>query len=341
MAVRLPILYKEMNKSKLKILAIETSCDETAASLILSGKVKTNIVASQIKLHKKYGGVYPEVASRAHAEKIIEVIGTALGKDLPDIIAVTVGPGLIGSLLVGVAAARSLALIWGKKICPVNHLEGHIYSNWIEGPAPKFPALVLIVSGGHTSLVLMKGHGKYRVIGETLDDAAGEAFDKVARLLDMDYPGGPAISRAARAGNPEAFDLPRAMLDRDDFNFSFSGLKTAVLRITKEKNNNQKFVSDTSSSFQKIVVDILVEKTIRAARKYDISSVLLCGGVAANQSLRDTMSTRIKKLSSKILFKVPKPEYCTDNAAKIGIAAFYNLNLYDWQNVRADANLKL
>ena len=336
----------------MKILAIETSCDETAAAIVESNrteiKILSNVVSSQIDLHRKYGGVYPELASRAHVENIIPAIKAALNKSKTKIarvdqIAVTTGPGLIGSLLVGVETAKTLSYSLNIPIIGINHWLGHIYSNWASKPYPKFPALILIVSGGHTGLVLMKSHTNIKTIGETLDDAAGEAFDKVAKLLDLGYPGGPAISKAAEKGDSQAYKFPRSMLDREDFDFSFSGLKTSVLYETRKiRKLTPKIKKDIAASFQQAVIDILIGKTIQAAEKYNPKSICLCGGVSANRNLREQMEAKIKKEFSKTSFHVPPMEFTTDNAAMIGIAAAYHQNQKtNWSKIQADANLYL
>jgi N6-L-threonylcarbamoyladenine synthase len=330
----------------MRILAIETSCDETAASLIKKSgssiRILSNIVASQINIHKKFGGVFPEHASRAHTEKIIPVVSETLGNIKPDVIAVTTGPGLIGSLLIGVNFAKTLAYAKNLPIIGINHWLGHIYSNWAEKPLPQFPALILIASGGHTGLVLMKSHNDIVPLGETLDDAAGEAFDKIAKLLELGYPGGPAISKAAEKGDPKAYDFPRSMLERKDFDFSFSGLKTAVLYESRKHNLKNQVMADLAASFQQAVIDILVGKTIQAAYQYHPKSICLCGGVSANKELREQLKKAVAKLPSKTSYHVPPMELSTDNAAMIGIAAAYHLNdktTYD--KISANANLKL
>ncbi len=334
------------------ILAIETSCDETAAAVIEDGhRIRSNVVASQIELHRPYGGVFPEIASRQHVFDLVPVIERALadsGAGWGDLaaLAVTRGPGLAGSLLVGVNAAKAIAWGRGLPIIAVNHLEGHLYSNWLDeggriDPAAltqptlsaldaadrAFPLLVLIVSGGHTEIILMAGHGQYRRLGATLDDAAGEAFDKVARLLGLSYPGGPAIQHAAEGGNPAAFDFPRALMIGAEhrFNFSFSGLKTAVLRQVRELGASDPPigdlpVADLAASFQAAVVDVLLAKTADAAREYGVGRVCVCGGVAANKALRAAVAERLPVPAS-----IPPFFLCTDNAAMIGAAAHYRL----------------
>jgi N6-L-threonylcarbamoyladenine synthase len=325
-----------------RILAIETSCDETAAAVIEDGRrILSNVVASQVDLHAQYGGVFPEIASRAHVEAIVPVIEQAmreahLGFDDLDAVAVTYGPGLAGSLLVGVNAAKGIALGRDLPLLGVNHLEAHIYAHWLQvesdrasaptphagmaggGPGLEFPLLALIVSGGHTELILMRGDGQYEYLGGTLDDAAGEAFDKVGRLLGLPYPGGPSIQKAARDGNPEAFRFPRAWLD-DSYDFSFSGLKTAVLRVVEKYSDapQGRLLADLSASFQAAVVDVLATKTSRAAEEFGATVALLCGGVSANQALRSTTSERA---SVPVLY--PPPILCTDNAAMVGACAY-------------------
>lgn len=332
----------------MRILAIETSCDETAAAVLKDEKVLANIVASQIEIHKKTGGIVPEVASRAHVEKILPVIEESLKKagisikDI-DLFAVTTGPGLIGSLLVGVETAKTLAYSLNKSIVGANHLEGHIFANWIKNE-PELPAIVLTVSGGHTSLVYMKKIDDFKIIGETRDDAAGEAFDKVAKILDLGYPGGPAIEKAAQKFDPKKSDkkikFPRPMLDRRDF--SFSGLKTSVLYKTMKLKLDDKLKSQIVYEFQKAIVETLVEKTIKAAQKYKFKSILLSGGVAANKLLRSDLEKRAKGEGFK--FYVPSFEYCTDNAAMIGMAAnikFRRQKPRSWSQIEANANLNL
>ncbi|MCL5795641.1 MAG: tRNA (adenosine(37)-N6)-threonylcarbamoyltransferase complex transferase subunit TsaD [Patescibacteria group bacterium] len=451
-----------MSRKNYKILAIESSCDETSASLceaklkVESGKLKiiedikilSNVVSSQVKLHAKYGGVYPELASREHVKNILPVIEQALLESNPklkvqmsnqiqnsklktihntkyiiqntiDAIAVTTGPGLIGSLLVGVETAKTLAYVLNKPIFPINHVEGHIYSNFvreisnskfliskqilrrsphtpdsygvigqnpndqkskiihntryiIQNTTPQFPLIALVVSGGHTSLIYMKNHLQYQVIGETLDDAAGEAFDKVAKLLGLSYPGGPAIAKMAMAISNSQFlisnqipisksqfpnqppklttnfHFPRPMINEANFDFSFSGLKTSVLYAIKKLKQpiNQLTKQLICYEFQNAVVETLVAKTIRAAKKYKVKSILLCGGVASNSRLREEFSHQLLAISSQPRFFVPEKSLCTDNAAMIGAAAAYKIALgvgdcTDWKKINANANLKL
>jgi len=337
------------------ILGIETSCDETSAAVVADGReIRSNVVSSQIELHAPYGGVFPEVASRAHIERISPVTNQALceaGVTLGEIdaIAVTRGPGLAGSLVVGVNMAKGLALGCGIPLVAVNHLEGHIYSLWLAGPeyrfvpggsapdpaAPptpiEFPVVLLVVSGGHTELLLMTAHGHYQRLGGTWDDAAGEAFDKVGRLLRLPYPGGPSIQKAAESGNPRAFDFPRARLrsdsGEDNYDFSFSGLKTAVLRTLQGQYPGLKSddplppdapVTDLAASFQTALVDVLVEKTTRAALEHGAKEVFIAGGVSANSALRAGMIQRVG-----LPVRVPPLALCTDNAAMIAGAGYY------------------
>ncbi len=315
----------------IRILAIETSCDETAAAVVEDGqRILSNVIASQVKLHARYGGIFPEIASRAHIEAIVPVIEQAmreahLGFNDLDAVAVTYGPGLAGSLLVGVNAAKGLALGRNLPLLGVNHLEAHIYAHWLEveseSAAPaglEFPLLALIVSGGHTELILMHGHGQYEYLGGTLDDAAGEAFDKVGRLLGLPYPGGPAIQETAQEGNPAALRFPRAWLD-DSYDFSFSGLKTAVLRVVQEYSDppRGRLLADLAASFQAAIVDVLSAKATRAAEEFDVTAVLLCGGVSANQSLQTTTAER-----ASVPVYYPPPILCTDNAAMVGACAY-------------------
>lgn len=309
-----------------RILAIETSCDETAAAVVENGqKIMSNIIASQTDLHAKYGGVFPEVASRKHIEVIHAVIDRAmraahLGYDDLDCIAVTRGPGLVGSLLVGVNVAKGLAAGADKPLLGINHIEGHIYSLWLTEAAEEieFPLLTLVVSGGHSELYLMTDHLTYEHLGGTLDDAAGEAFDKVGRLLGLSYPGGPAIDREAERGNPAAFSFPRPVLGDEGYNFSFSGLKTAVLRETQRFNAGMLPAADLAASFQEAVVDVLVEKSARAAAAYQVKAVHMAGGVSANRALRREMESALS-----MPVRYPPPVLCTDNAAMIAAAAHY------------------
>jgi N6-L-threonylcarbamoyladenine synthase len=312
-------------KQNSRILAIETSCDETSAAVVEDGRtILSNIIASQVDLHAQFGGVFPEVASRQHVEVIHAVVQQALeeahmGLDDIDCIAVTRGPGLVGSLLVGVNMAKGLALARNKPFLGINHIEGHIYSLWLTEHVDEieFPLLTLVVSGGHTELYLMVDHGQYQHLGGTLDDAAGEAFDKVGRVLGLPFPGGPAIDKLAPSGSATAFKFPRAVMD-DGYNFSFSGLKTAVSRQIKHFNKTKLPVEDLAASFQTAVVDALVTKTERAATAYGVTAVHLVGGVSANKELRRTMTERLS-----LPVRYPPPILCTDNAAMIGAAAHW------------------
>lgn len=319
----------EEKESASRILAIETSCDETAASVVDNGRViLSNVIASQVDLHAQYGGVFPEVASRMHIEMIYPVVDQAMreafiGFDDLDCIAVTRGPGLVGSLLVGVNMAKGLALARNKPLLGINHIEGHIASLWLTDYADEieFPVVTLVVSGGHTELYLVHDHGRYQYLGGTMDDAAGEAFDKVGRLLGLPYPGGPAIDAASENGNPHAFRFPRAVMQREHgYNFSFSGLKTAVLRQTQQYRPEHMPVRDLAASFQAAVVDMLVEKTIQAAQDHGATAVHLAGGVSANRVLRQEMSD-----ASPLPVRFPPMELCTDNAAMIAAAAHHHL----------------
>lgn len=336
----------------MRILAIETSCDETAMAIVEGTgdrlKVRKNLVASQMELHNKYGGVIPEVAARQHVETVIPMLRDIVRPDGEgiDAIAVTYGPGLVPALRVGVEMARTLSLLWNKPLVGVNHLEGHIYSNWLSGRGLKslikFPALVLIVSGGHTEIILMKGHGKYQLIGETRDDAAGEAFDKVARILGLGYPGGPAVARLAKEGNGTRFDLPRPMLEADNFDFSFSGLKTAVLYAWRDVGDGSR--ADMAASFQEAAVGVLVGKMTKAIAKTRPKTVLLAGGVAANERLRQKLGSAIRKQFPKVKFVVPPMKYTTDNAAMIGAAGYWRARAKDFVDpmiLEANPNLRL
>jgi len=314
----------------MKILGIETSCDETAAAVVEDGvSILSNQIASQVEIHARYGGIVPEVASRQHILAIIPIIRQAMTEaevswDSVDGIAVTIGPGLAGSLLVGVNAAKAIALAHKLPITGVNHLEGHIYANWLNKCQPNFPLICLIVSGGHSDLVLMKGHGDYVVLGRTRDDAAGEAFDKAARILGLGYPGGPAIEQAASNGTT-SLKLPRAWL-KGSHDFSFSGVKTALLRLVEgekvslsaNQNSQLPTQNDAAASFQEAVIDVLVAKTVAAAKEHRVRQILLAGGVASNKLLRYWLVE-----NSPIPVLVPEPVLCTDNAAMIAACGYY------------------
>ncbi len=308
------------------ILALETSCDETAAALVLGGTdVVASVVSSQIDIHARFGGVVPEVASRAHVEALPHVVDQTFAQagvdpTRVDAVAATMGPGLIGALLVGVAAAKSYALSWDVPFIGVNHLEAHLYAALLDDPELEFPLLVTLVSGGHTMLIEMRDHGDYSILGRTIDDAAGEAFDKIARFLELGYPGGPAVDKVAREGNAKAINFPRAML-HDGLDFSFSGLKTAV--INHVRANPDVSSADVAASFQEAVVDVLARKAERAAQQIGAKGLVLGGGVAANGPLR----TRYLEVASALGVRcsLPSREMCTDNAAMIGSAAWYRL----------------
>lgn len=316
-----------METKSVKILAIESSCDETSIAVVEDGKkVLSNAIYTQIDIHKEFGGVVPEVASRQHIAKVTYVLEQAL-KDAKltmediDEIAVTQTPGLIGSLMVGINTAKTLAMIYNLPLTFVNHIHGHIYANAIESDF-EFPLLALVVSGGHTELVLMKDHFEFEVLGETLDDAVGEAYDKVARVVEVGYPGGPIIDKMASLGSP-VYPLPHIKLNKDSYDFSFSGLKSAVINLyNKTKMKGEKLnYNDLAASFQKAVIDVLAEKTKRAAIQYNAKMVIIAGGVSANSSLRTRIQNDITSLGIK--FNVPSFKYCTDNAAMIGAAAYY------------------
>ncbi len=311
------------------ILAIESSCDETAAAVVKNGRtVLSNVISSQIALHTLYGGVVPEIASRKHIEKINQVIKEALKEantTLEDIdaIGVTYGPGLVGALLVGVAEAKAISYAAKKPLVGVHHIEGHVSANFIEHKDLEPPFLCLIVSGGHTHLVVVKDYGKYEIIGRTHDDAAGEAFDKVARAIGLGYPGGPKVDKLAKEGNKHAITFPRANIADAPYDFSFSGVKSAVLNHLNscEMKNEEINRADIAASFQEAVVDALVTKTLAAAKDLKLSQVAMAGGVAANSALREAMEEGCKKKGLKLYY--PSPIFCTDNAAMIGAAAYY------------------
>jgi N6-L-threonylcarbamoyladenine synthase len=379
------------------ILAIETSCDETAVAIVefkeKKVRVLSNIISSQVKVHSKYGGVVPSLASRMHLKNIVPVLSRALrfakiSKSKINCIAVTNGPGLIPALMVGVSAAKTLSYALNKPLIGVHHVEGHIYANWLmELKAhkvhkvesydlwePEFPILCLIVSGGHTQLILMKKDLNYKVIGETLDDAAGEAFDKVAKLLNLGYPGGPLIEKIAKKGDKNKYKFTRPMINSDDYNFSFSGLKTAVLyearkfypvlaedsggfshrggewlkqlnRPLKRRRITNNFKQDMAASFQQVVIDVLISKTIKAVKEYKVKNILLGGGVAANKELQRQFRKSLNEKIPNSKFQIPNSNLSTDNALMIAVAAYYrivnNKGVGNWKSVKADANLKL
>ena len=338
-----------MEKKDITVLAIESSCDETAAAVVVNGRqVLSNIIASQIDIHKLYGGVVPEIASRKHIEKINQVVEEALTEskktlDDMDAICVTYGPGLVGALLVGVGAAKALAYAADKPLVGVHHIEGHIAANYIANPELEPPFLCLVASGGHSHLVVVKDYGQYEILGRTRDDAAGEAFDKVARSIGLGYPGGPKIDKLAKEGNPEAIDFPRASVEGAPYDFSFSGVKSAVLNyINGCKMKNETFApEDIAASFQKAVVDVLVDHTMKAAKDFGIHKVAIAGGVSCNSGLREGMKAACDKCGYD--FFMPTPVLCTDNAAMIGAAGYYefiNGTRHGW-DLNAVPNLKL
>jgi N6-L-threonylcarbamoyladenine synthase len=356
------------------ILGIETSCDETAAAILEEKDghfaVLSNIVSSQIKLHRKWGGVVPNLAAREHLKNIIPVISESLEKaktraEELDLVAVTAGPGLIPALLIGNMAAKTLSWIWQKPLIGINHIEGHIYANFVNTKSldKKFPLLCLVVSGGHTQLVLMKNHLQYEIIGQTLDDAAGEAFDKVARILDLGYPGGPEIAKHAeqkirngklstiRDMQRRVCDLsfPRPMIKSQDLNFSFSGLKTAVLYSVKKNPAYKSQIADYCREFQQAVIDVLVAKTLVAAKKYRPKTISLAGGVSANKELRKQLGIAIKDNLPLVNYQIPNIDYSLDNATMIAVAGYYRWKktknkkglLDAWKNLEANPNLEL
>lgn len=337
------------SKEEVKILAIESSCDETAAAVVVNGReVRSNVISSQIALHTLYGGVVPEIASRKHIEKINQVITQALEDadttlEEIDAIGVTYGPGLVGALLVGVAEAKAIAYAAKKTLVGVHHIEGHICANYIENKELEPPFLCLVASGGHTHLVKVADYGKYEIIGRTRDDAAGEAFDKVARAIGLGYPGGPKIEKKAKEGNDKAIVFPKAKVAENPYDFSFSGLKSAVLNyINGCKMKRQEInEADIAASFQKAVIDVLVEHAVHAAKEYRIDKFAIAGGVASNQTLREAMEKACKERG--IQFYHPSPIFCTDNAAMIGSAAYYEYlqGRRDGWDLNAVPNLKL
>ncbi|MCX6725727.1 MAG: tRNA (adenosine(37)-N6)-threonylcarbamoyltransferase complex transferase subunit TsaD [Candidatus Shapirobacteria bacterium] len=350
------------------ILGIETSCDETAVAIIENGrKILSNIVASSIELHQKTGGIIPEIAAREQLKYIVPAIKEALEKsrlkpkDL-DALAVTSGPGLIGSLLIGVETAKTLAYLWKKPIVPINHLQAHLYANFIrehpvsssplcgiptECQCPVFPAIGLVVSGGHTDLILMKNHSQIKWLGGTRDDAAGECFDKCARLLNLGYPGGPAIAATAAKyivhKTENKVKLPRPMINDDNFDFSFSGLKTALLSRIKELENKKVKINtyEIAYEIQEAVTDVLVKKVLKAVSQNQVNSLLLAGGVTANPRLKEKMKEALEKQQIKIPLFIPEPKFCTDNATFVASCAFFNFEPVPWQKIQADSSLEI
>jgi len=338
----------------MKILGIETSCDETALAIVeAKGKdfiVKKDLVYSQIPIHQKFGGVVPEVAARAHVEKmpsLLEKLGTKTGAGI-DAIAVVNGPGLVTSLRSGVELGKTLSLIWNKPLIAINHIEAHVLANWLNPKNKiKFPALALVVSGGHTELILMKKAGDYKKIGQTLDDAAGEAFDKVAKIFNIGYPGGPAIAKWAEKGKADAIDFPRPLINKPNFDFSFSGLKTAVLyevKRNKSKAKDKKYIADVCASFQEAAVDALVAKTLKAGKKHNVKTIMLGGGVSANKWLRTELKLGAKKFLPDVEIVLPDIKYTGDNAAMVAMAGIYHAkkkNFTKWEKIEVDPNLSL
>jgi N6-L-threonylcarbamoyladenine synthase len=371
--IRILFSFINCNFTIMNILAIETSCDETAASVVSFAEgdiinVKSNIISSQVKLHAAWGGVVPNLAAREHTKNIIPVITKSLEtanvtKNDIDLLAVTHGPGLIPALLSGVSASKSLAYAWNKSLMGIHHIEGHIYANWIA-PQTKilFPILALVVSGGHTQLIVMQNHCQYKIIGQTQDDAVGEAFDKVARILGLGYPGGPIISERAiifeKTSQDNNIELPQPMRNSGNLNFSFSGIKTAVLYTVKKyrKENNltdkeplpQNFIDAVAHAFQTAITEILTKKTLTAIEDFNIKSVLLAGGVSANKQLRENLQTKITQNFTDVTFFAPHMEFCLDNAAMIASAAYFRYNTISkkekdllsngWRTVLAKAN---
>jgi len=356
------------------ILGIESSCDDTSVALLNITDKKIEILAektaSQIEIHKKYGGVVPEIAGRLHAEKILPVIEEVMKNQIkPDVIAVTSGPGLITGLLVGVEAAKTLSYLWNIPIVSINHIEGHVYSPLIKegmgflSPTSDFPILALVASGGHSEIILSTKEGEYQKIGGTKDDAAGECFDKVAKLLDFDYPGGPKISKFAETGNPQAIKFPRPMISSDNFDFSFSGLKTSALYWLRDHKlsamrinpinliagiigiqKEQITINDFCASFEQAIVDLLVSKTMKASKKYNPNTIILGGGVSANKKLRKTLKEKIEKETPTTKLLTPLPKYSMDNATMIAVAAYHhakNKNFTNWKDLKADPNWKI
>lgn len=334
---------------KIRILAIETSCDETAAAVVENGRrVLSNVISSQIEIHRLYGGVVPEIASRNHMEKINQVISQALQEadvalDDIDAVGVTYGPGLVGALLVGVAEAKAISYARGLPLVGVHHIEGHVSANYIEHPELAPPFLCLIVSGGHTNLVIVEDYGEFRILGSARDDAAGEAFDKVARAIGLRYPGGPEIDKLAGEGNPQAISFPRAKIEGAPYDFSFSGVKSSVLNYINQRKMQGLEIpkADLAASFQHAVVSVLTEHAMQAAEEFHIDRVALAGGVAANQGLRRAMSQVCQERGLTLYY--PSPVYCTDNAAMIGAAAYYEYKKgvrHGW-DLNAVPNLKL
>ena len=337
-----------MRKKDIYILGIESSCDETAAAVVKNGRqVLSNIIASQIMVHRKFGGVVPEIASRKHVEQVLPVIDAALaqaGVALADIdaVAVTYGPGLVGALLVGLSAAKSLAWAAGKPLIGVNHLEGHVFANFLTDPDLEPPFLALVVSGGHTALLKVTGYNSFELLGQTRDDAAGEAFDKIARVMGMPYPGGPEIEKLARTGNSQDIEFPRAMLD-NPYEFSFSGLKSAVINYlhNEEQAGRPVHKADVAASFQEAVTDVLVQKSVAALEAAELKDIVLAGGVSANQVLQDKLAAAAHRVGARLVH--PEKILCTDNAVMIACRGYYQFmdGEASGLDLNADPSLKL
>ena len=328
----------------MRILGIETSCDETSASIVEKGtKIISNVVFSSQEMHAATGGIIPENAARQQISSIIPVLNKAIKEINFDAIAVTVGPGLIGSLLVGVETARTLAYIFNKPIIPVNHLIAHIYANFVEkNQLPNFPSICLVVSGGHTDLIFMKNLKSIKYLGGTRDDAAGEAFDKTARLLGLPYPGGPSIAKKAEEHNKSDLKVfPRPMINDKNFEFSFSGLKTSVFKEVKDKKMTDKLQAMYAAEVQEAIVDVLIKKTLSAVIKFKPNSLLLAGGVSANQRLRSKLTKEIVEKDIQVKLYLPEPKYCTDNAAVIASAAFFNRKYISWKKIKVNPELTI
>ena len=337
-----------MEKKDIYILGIESSCDETAAAVVKNGReVLSNIISSQVPIHRKFGGVVPEIASRKHIEKVLPVIDEALeqaGLGIKEIdgIAVTYGPGLVGALLVGLSAAKALAFALDKPLIGVNHLEGHVFANFLVDEELKPPFMALVVSGGHTALMKVKDFNSFELLGQTKDDAAGEAFDKIARVMGLQYPGGPEIELLAKDGNPTAIDFPRALMDQT-YNFSFSGLKSAVINYIHNEKQAERSINraDVAASFQTAIVDVLVKKSVRALLESVLKTIVLAGGVSANKVLQEELAAAVGAIGARLVH--PKPVLCTDNAVMIACRGYYKYlnNEFSGMDLNADPSLKL
>ncbi|NCD09953.1 MAG: tRNA (adenosine(37)-N6)-threonylcarbamoyltransferase complex transferase subunit TsaD [Negativicutes bacterium] len=337
-----------MEKKDIYILGIESSCDETAAAVVKNGReILSNIISSQVPIHRKFGGVVPEIASRKHIEKVLPVIDEALkqaglGIDDIDGIAVTYGPGLVGALLVGLSAAKALAFALDKPLIGVNHLEGHVFANFLVDEELEPPFMALVVSGGHTALMKVKDFNSFELLGQTKDDAAGEAFDKIARVMGLQYPGGPEIEILAKDGNPAAIDFPRALMDQT-YNFSFSGLKSAVINYIHNEKQAERSINraDVAASFQTAIVDVLVKKSVRALLESGLKTIVLAGGVSANKVLQKELAAAVGNIGARLVH--PKPVLCTDNAVMIACRGYYKYrnNEFSGMDLNADPSLKL